>query len=86
MTRLLLLGLLVVILRLAYKNFAGQLKAALTVGTLSPSKPPAPQQVAETLLQCSRCGTYVVSARALKGAGAGEAAVFCSEECRSSPD
>jgi hypothetical protein len=81
MTRLILIGLLLVILRLAVKNFSGQLKAALSAG--SPSRS-APRQVAETLVPCARCGTYVAASRALKGSGEGEAEVFCSEECRRS--
>ncbi|HEX9941845.1 MAG TPA: hypothetical protein VGG03_07505 [Thermoanaerobaculia bacterium] len=80
MTRLIVLGLLLVILRLALKNFSGQLKAALSGGTPARPHPPAPRQVSETLVPCARCGTYVASSRALKGTG--EAEVFCSEECR----
>ena len=77
MGRLIVLGLLLVILRLAVKNFTGQLKAALSGGEASP-RPAAPKQVSETLVQCSRCGTYVASSRVL----AGDGEVFCSEECR----
>jgi hypothetical protein len=78
MTRLIVLGLLLVILRLAVKNFTGQLKSALSGE--APNRPAAPRQVAETLVPCSRCGTYIASSRALPGAAEGE--VFCSEECR----
>jgi hypothetical protein len=82
MGRLIVLGLLLVILRLAVKNFTGQLKAALSGGD-TPARPSAPKQVSETLVQCSRCGTYVASSRALAGdALAGDGEVFCSEECR----
>ena len=84
MSRLLLIGLLLIILRLAVKNFTGQLKASVfgpEPGRPNPRPPQPPQVVAETLVQCSKCGTYVASSRALTGAGAG-AEVFCSEECR----
>lgn len=79
MTRFIAIVLLLIILRLAVKNFSGQLKAAI----FGPPLPPRPPQVAaQTLVQCASCGVYVDSSRALEGAGAGEGAVFCSEECR----
>ena len=83
MARFILIGLLLVILRLAVKNFTGQLK--ISVFGQEPGRPtPRPPQVAaETLVQCARCGTYVAASRALKASGAG-AEVFCSEECRRS--
>jgi hypothetical protein len=79
MTRFIAIVLLLIILRLAVKSFSGQLKVAV----FGPPQPPRPPQVtAQTLVQCSACGVYVDSSRALKGAGAGEGEVFCSEECR----
>lgn len=79
MTRFIAIVLLLIILRLAVKSFSGQLKAAV----FGPPQPPRPPQVAaQTLVQCSSCGVYVDSSRALKGAGGEEGAVFCSEECR----
>jgi hypothetical protein len=79
MTRIIGIVLLLLILRLAVKNFSGQLKAAV----FGPPQPPRPPQVAaQTLVRCSACGTYVDSSRALKDPGAGEGMVFCSEECR----
>ena len=76
MTRFIVIVLLLIILRLAVKNFTGQLKAAV----FGPPEPPRPPQVAaQTLVQCSKCGVYVDSSRALKGVGE---VVFCSEECR----
>lgn len=81
MGRLIVLGLLLVILRLAVKNFTGQLKSALSDGG-APARSSAPRQVSETLVQCSRCGTYVASSRALTGDTKEE--VFCSEGCRGS--
>ena len=79
MARLFVLGLLLVILRLAVKNFTGQLKSALSGGETA-ARHTAPRQVSETLVACSRCGTYVASSRTLPGAAAGER--FCSEGCR----
>jgi hypothetical protein len=78
MTRLIVLGLLLVVLWLAWKSFGLQLKVSFGQGPGRPA-PPAPR--AETLVRCVRCGTYVVASRALKAEGAGEEA-FCSEECR----
>ena len=79
MTRFIAIVLLLIVLRLAVKNFSGQLKAAV----FGPPQPPRPPQVtAQTLVQCSSCGIYVDSSRALTGERAGEGAVFCSEECR----
>ncbi len=81
MTRFIALGLLLLILRLALKNFTVQFKAAV----FAPPEPPknqARQVVSQTLVQCATCGTYVDSSRTLKGMGAGEGDVFCSEECR----
>jgi hypothetical protein len=75
MSRFIVIVLLFIILRLAVKNFTGQLKAAV----FGPPLPPRPPQVAaQTLVQCASCGVYVDSSRALKGEGE----VFCSEECR----
>jgi hypothetical protein len=82
MGRLIVLGLLLVVLRLAVKNFTGQLKSVLSDGG-APARPTAPRQVSETLVPCLRCGTYVASSRALAGAREGE--LFCSEDCRRSP-
>lgn len=82
MGRLIVLGLLLFILRLAVKNFTGQLKSALSGGD-SPSRPAAPRPAAESLVPCARCGTYVASSRALAGATEGER--FCSEACRQAP-
>jgi len=79
MSRILLIGLLLIILRLAVKNFTGQLKASVFGPEPGRPNPRPPQVAAETLVQCAKCGTYVAASRALKGAGA---EVFCSEECR----
>ncbi len=80
MSRFIVIVLLLIILRLAVKSFTGQLKAA--VFPPEPPRPPRPPQVAaQTLVQCSACGVYVDSSRALKSPGAGEG-MFCSEECR----
>jgi hypothetical protein len=77
MTRLIILGLLLVVLWLALKNFKLQLKASFGQGLARPEPPPAAR--AETLVRCARCGTYVAASCALKGAGE---EVFCSEGCR----
>ncbi|HKI01755.1 MAG TPA: hypothetical protein VKK31_07245 [Thermoanaerobaculia bacterium] len=82
--------LLLIILRLAFKSFTGQLKIAVfgPPGRPDPRTSRPPQVAAETLVQCARCGTYVAASRALKGQGMGmgererEREVFCSEECR----
>ena len=81
MTRILGIILLLVILRMAVKSFSAQLKAAVFgPPSTAPKAPPPPRAaVAETLVQCAACGTYVVPGRALKGRGE---AVFCSEACR----
>ncbi|HEX6903989.1 MAG TPA: PP0621 family protein [Thermoanaerobaculia bacterium] len=79
--RFLVLVLLLVALWLAVDNFASRLKSILTDGA-APTKgrvPPSRPAVTATLVPCEVCGTYVPSAKALKGAGQG---VFCSEECR----
>jgi hypothetical protein len=79
MTRLVVLGLLVVVLWLALKNFTFQLKATFRQDLGRPN-PPAPRtERSETLVRCARCGTYAAASRVLKGAGE---EVFCSEECR----
>lgn len=84
MTRLLVLGLLVVVLWLAVDNLASRLKRALSDGNDQKGRVPPPRPpVTETLLPCAVCGTYVPATRALKAAGGGEGRVFCSEECRS---
>ncbi len=80
MTRLIVLGLLLVILWLALRNFALQLKAAVFGQVPGRPAPPASRAAAETLVPCVRCGTYVVAARAFKGT----AGTFCSEACRES--
>lgn len=82
MSRILGVLLLLVILRLAVRNFTTQFKAAV-FGPPSTSKaPPPPRAVAtETLVPCAACGTYIVASRALKAAGGG-GELFCSEECR----
>jgi hypothetical protein len=80
MTRLLVLGLLLVVLWLAVKGFTVQLKAAVLGQTSGRGKPPAPRETVETLVRCARCGTYVAASRALKAAAAEDAA-FCSEKC-----
>jgi hypothetical protein len=77
MTRLIVLGLLIVILWLALKNFTLRLKVTFGQDLPRPA-PPAPRS--ETLVRCARCGTYVTAPRALKGVG--EEEVFCSEGCR----
>jgi hypothetical protein len=81
MTRIIGILLLLVILRMAFKSFSTNLKAAVFGPTPSPkAPPPSPRAaVAETLVQCAACGTYIVPARALKGRGE---EVFCSEACR----
>jgi hypothetical protein len=76
MTRLFVLGLLLVILWLALKNFKLQFK--VTFGQGSP-RPAPPALRSETLVRCVRCGTFVAAPRALKGVGE---EVFCSEGCR----
>lgn len=81
MTRILGIILLLIILRMAVKSFTTQLRAAV-FGPPSVSQPPPRAAVAETLVQCAACGTYVAASRALK-ASRGDA-VFCSEECRRS--
>jgi hypothetical protein len=81
MTRIIGIILLLLILRMAWKSFATQLRAAV-FGPPSVPQPPPRAAVAETLVQCAACGTYVAASRALK-AGRGDA-VFCSEECRRS--
>ncbi len=82
MTRILGILLLLVILRMAVKSFTTQLRMAVFGPPAAPKAPPPRTAVAETLVQCATCGTYVASSRALKG-GRGEG-VFCSEECRRS--
>jgi hypothetical protein len=79
MTRLLVLGLLLVILWLALKNFTLRLKVTLGQDL---TRPAPPVLRSETLVRCARCGTFVAAPRALKGVGE---EVFCSEGCRESP-
>jgi hypothetical protein len=81
MTRFIAIILLLVILRMAFKSFTTSLKAAVFGPPTPAPKPPPPSRavVAETLVRCAACGTYIVSARALKGRGED---VFCSEACR----
>ncbi len=79
MTRFIAIVLLLIVIRLAVKSFSGQLKVAV----FGPPEPPRPPKIAaQTLVQCSTCGVYVDSTRALQGAGGEEGTVFCSEECR----
>jgi hypothetical protein len=80
MTRLLVLGLLLVVLWLAVKGFTVQLKAAVLGQVPGRSRPPEPREAVETLMRCARCGTYVAASRALKAAAAGNE-TFCSEKC-----
>jgi hypothetical protein len=82
MTRFIAIGLLLIILRLAVKNFTGQFKISVLGQQPGRPTPQPPRVVAETLVRCARCGTYISAARALKGEGVGEGEVFCSEECR----
>jgi len=84
MTRILGIILLLVVLRMAFKSLTTQLKAAVFGPPAMPKAPPPPPRaaVAQTLVQCAACGTYVASTRALKAARGEE--VFCSEECRRS--
>jgi hypothetical protein len=77
MTRVLVLGLLLVVLWLAVKNFALQIKISLS-GPRRPVTPASRTAVSETLVPCARCGVYVVASRALRGGGD---SVFCSAEC-----
>jgi len=82
MTRFIAIGLLLIILRLALKNFTGQFKISVLGHQPGLPSPQPPRVASETLVQCARCGTYVASSRALKAQDAGSAEVFCSEECR----
>jgi zinc-finger of the FCS-type, C2-C2 len=83
MTRIIGIILLLIILRMAVKSFTTNLRAAVFgPPTAAPKAPPPRAAVAETLVQCATCGTYIVASRALK-AGRGDEA-FCSEECRRS--
>lgn len=84
MTRIILIALLLVILRLAVKNFTRQLKGAV-LGEPGVRPVPRPRtEAVETLVPCAACGAYVPASRSLKsGAGRGDGgAVYCSEECR----
>ena len=83
MTRIIGIILLLVVLRMAVKSFSAQLRTAVFGPPAAPKAPPPPPRaaVAETLVQCAACGTYVADRRALKGRGD---EVFCSEECRRS--
>jgi zinc-finger of the FCS-type, C2-C2 len=82
MTRILGIILLLVVLRMALKSFTTQLRTAVFGPPAAPKAPPPRAVVAETLVQCATCGTYVAARRAVKAAQ-GDAA-FCSEECRRS--
>ncbi|HET9209794.1 MAG TPA: hypothetical protein VFR03_05320 [Thermoanaerobaculia bacterium] len=82
MTRILGILLLLVILRMAWKSFTIQLRTAVFGPPTVPKAPPPRPAIAETLVQCAACGTYVASRRALPGGRGDE--VFCSEECRRS--
>jgi hypothetical protein len=83
MTRFLLIVLLLVILRLAFKNFTAQLRSAVLGDPPRQVPPPrAPRAaVTETLVPCAACGTFVPANRSLEAPGGGGEA-FCSEECR----
>jgi hypothetical protein len=79
MTKLIGIILLLVILRMAVKNFSAQLKAAVFGPPSLPKSSPPPRAVAtETLVPCAACGTYIVASRGFKKGDE----VFCSEECR----
>jgi hypothetical protein len=83
MTRIIGIILLLVVLRMAVKSFSAQLRIAVFGPPAAPKAPPPPRAVvAETLVRCAACGTYVAATRALKGPQGD--AVFCSEECRRS--
>jgi hypothetical protein len=82
MTRIIGIILLLVILRMAVKSFTTQLRAAVFGPPAAPKAPPPKAVVAETLVRCAACGTYVAAGRALKAPRGDE--VFCSEECRRS--
>jgi hypothetical protein len=81
MTRIIGIILLLVVLRMAVKSFTTQLRTAVFGPPAVPKAPPPRAVVAETLIQCATCGTYVAANRALQGRGE---AVYCSEECRRS--
>jgi hypothetical protein len=82
MTRIIGIFLLLLILRMAVKSFTTHLRAAVFGPPAVPQAPPPRAAVAETLVPCAACGTYVPASRALR-ASRGDA-VFCSEECRRS--
>ena len=67
MTRILGIILLLVVLRMAVKSFTTQLRAAVFGPPAAPKVPPPQPKavVAETLVQCATCGTYVAGRRAL---------------------
>jgi hypothetical protein len=82
MTRFLLIILLLVILRLAFKNFTAQIRSAVLGDPPRQVPPPRPPQaVTETLVPCAACGTFVPAGRTRPGAGRG-GEVFCPEACR----
>lgn len=78
MTRLIVLGLLIVVLWLAVKNLTLQLKVSVFGQAPGRPAPPASRAASETLVRCARCGVYVIASHALKGQGE---EAFCSEEC-----
>lgn len=78
MTKIIGIILLLVILRLAVKNFSAQLKAAVFGPPTLPKAPPPRAVATETLVPCAACGTYIVASRGFKKGDQ----VFCSEECR----
>ena len=82
MGRFIAIVLLLIILRLAFKNFTGQLKAAVFGPPQSRPGPQNPKVASQTLVQCAHCGTYIASTQALKAQGVGAGEVFCSEGCR----
>lgn len=82
MTRVIGIILLLIVLRMVVKSFTTQLRAAVFGPPTVPKAPPPRAAVAEILVPCAACGTYVPASRALK-ASRGDA-VFCSEECRRS--
>jgi hypothetical protein len=78
MTKIIGIILLLVILRMAVKNFSAQLKAAVFGPPNLPKAPPPRAVPTETLVPCAACGTYIVASRGFKKGDE----VFCSEECR----
>jgi len=81
MGRLIVLGLLLVILGLALRNFMQRLSLSGGVSRRSMRPPTTTQVSADVLDRCATCGTHVPRSRVLKSArGGGES--YCSEACR----